>query len=207
MLKIILLSIFTIMGFSKTHAQESLPDVIVKRLQISDPDISKKQSFYYNRKEEFHQVLVRDLGERTAKKAPASFYVDFLAEKEKVKGNYIVEIRWVNLVFHDMRSRVITKPTGTVRELRTTDGVMRTIESRDEYRYFYPVSGTLEILIYKNENDTLKLKYELSEPLEYDYDVTRVMPSPDKPLIFKELNLTYYNLIRQTILNYFNGKE
>lgn len=197
-------------GFS-TQAQETLPAVIVKRLQVAEPDISKQQSFYYKRKEEFHQALVRDIGERTGKMAPAAFYVDFLAQKEKVKGEYIVEVRWVNLVFYNAQTEVRRLPSNMLR----SDG---TRKEQEEYKFVYTVDAVLEILIYKNENDSLKSVYEMSEPLKYKYETTprisdanrpNMVPTPsmpDKPLIFKELNLTYYTLIKETILNYFNGK-
>jgi len=201
-------------GFS-TQAQETLPAVIVKRIQVAEPDISKQQSFYYKRKEEFHQALVRDMGERTGKMAPVAFYVDFLAQKEKVKGEYIVEVRWVNLVFYNGQAQVRRTPTGTVvvqKEPQT--GAFRNVSvEEDEYRFVYTVDAVLEILIYKKENDSLKIAYEMSEPVQYKYETkpTRTgmipnAPTPDKPLIFKELNLTYYTLIKETILNYFNGK-
>lgn len=212
MLKNIPLFILSFFWVSSIRAQQTLPDVIVKRLHISDPDISKKQSFYYNRKEEFHLLLVRDLGERTGNLAPAVFYVDFLAEKEKVKGDYIVEVRWVNLKFYNAITQERTLPSNVLLGNGTR------VEEK-EYKFVYPVYAELEILIYKKENDSLKMVYEMNEPLEYRYQTTpriadasrpNMIPlpaTPDKPLIFKELNLTYYNRIRKTILNFFNGKE
>lgn len=214
--KILITAILFISCYNKTRAQQTLPDVIVKRIQISDPDISKNQSFYYKRKEEFHQVLVRDLGERTGKFAPMAFYVDFLAEKEKVKGDYYVEVRWVNLVFYNGQAQVRRTPTGTVVvQKQPQTGTFRNVSvEEDEYRFVYPVEAVLELLIYKKENDSLKIAYELSEPVQYRYETkpTRTntipnAPTPDKPLIFRELSLSYYTIIRESILNYFNGKQ
>lgn len=213
----ILIAVMLFISFyNKILAQQSLPDVIVKRIQISDPDISKKQSFYYKRKEEFHQVLVRDLGERTGKFAPTAFYVDFLAEKEKVKGDYYVEVRWVNLVFYNGQAQVRRTPTGTVViQKQPETGTFRNVSvEEDEYRFIYPVDAVLELLIYKKEKDSLKIAYEMSEPVQYRYETkpTRTSmipnaPTPDKPIIFKELSLSYYTIIKKAILNYFNGKE
>jgi hypothetical protein len=201
-------------------AQESLPPVIVKRIQVADPDISKKESFFYKRKEEFHQVLVYDMGERTGKKAPVAFYVDFLAEREKVIGEFIVDIRWVNMVFYNPETQLRTKPTGNVSKYKSSEGISNTIEQvQNEYKYIYPVNAVLEINIYKKENDSLKIVHQSSEPITYQYetipkntnrtgynDRPPKATSPDKPLIFRELNLTYYTHIKEIILNYFNGK-
>lgn len=220
MLKNLLILILFVASVFSIQAQETLPAVIVKRLQVAEPDISKQQSFYYKRKEEFHQVLVKDMGERTGKLAPVAFYVDFLAAKEKVTGEYEVEIRWLNLVFKNPETQVRTKPTGNSKKYQSSEGVTNTIEQvQNEYKYSYPVSAVLEIIIYKRESDGLKIVHQSSEPVNYQYetlpkntnrtgfnDRPPQATSPDKPLIFRELNLTYYTAIKETILNYFNGR-
>ncbi|MFM9908825.1 MAG: hypothetical protein ACKVOW_05735 [Chitinophagaceae bacterium] len=203
---------------SATEAQQTLPAVIVKRMQVADADISNTQSFYYKRKEEFHQVLVADLGERSGKKAPVAFYVDFLAMREKVNPNYTVEIRWLQMEFYNARTEMRSVPIPQVKSQRDVNGQMSNVQQvQNEYRFIYPVKAVLEILIYQESENGKKLVLEKNEPVDYDFTTlakntqsTKVWvkppqpSSPDKPLIFKELNLAYYEFIKKTILAFFN---
>ncbi|MBX9781978.1 MAG: hypothetical protein K2X48_01675 [Chitinophagaceae bacterium] len=217
MIKQLLFFFFFCFSICFSRAQQSLPVVIVKRVQVADPDISKTQTFFYKRKEEFHQVLVYDMGERTGKKAPVAFYVDFLAEREKVNGAYFVEVRWVNMVFYNAETQIKRNQTGNVQRYPRSDGSAPEIpQVQNEFKFIYPVDATLEILICKKVNDELKLVHEVSEPLKYQYETfpkntsrtgynsqPPIPGTPDKPVIFKEFSMTYYDFIKQTILGYF----
>lgn len=206
---------------SQVQAQQVLPVAVVNRMYISDADLSRDQSFYYKRKEEFHQVLVYDLGEHSGKKAPADFYVDFLATREQVKPAFVVSIKWIQLIFFNGETELRSVTLPNSRPQRLENGVNKTVpQIQNEYRYIYPVKGHLEIQVYKVSSQGNELLMNTTKPILYDYmtpfKTTQrtgqwvkppAAPSPAKPMIFKEVLAAHYDEIKKTVLSYFNSNE
>lgn len=203
------------------HAQQTLPVTVVQRMYISDPDLSSNQSFYYRRKEEFHQVLVYDLGEHSGKKAPVDFYVDFLATREKAVPVFLVSIKWKQLVFFNGQTEVRSVTLPNSRTQRLENGISTTVpEIQNEYRYIYPVRAVLEIQVFRVNEKGNKILLSISEPIQHNYSTQfkatqragqwvkpAAAPNPDKPMIFKELLATHYEDIKKTMIDYFNSSE
>ncbi len=205
----------------QVQAQQVLPVAVVNRMYISDADLSRDQSFFYKRKEEFHQVLVYDLGEHSGKKAPADFYVDFLATREKAEPVFLVTIKWIQLVFLNGQTELRSVTLPNSRPKRLENGVSTTVpQIQNEYRYIYPVKGHLEIQVYKVRSQGNELLMNTTKPIEYDYmtpfKTTQrtgqwvkppAAPNPAKPMIFKEVLAAHYDEIKKTVLSYFNSNE
>lgn len=203
------------------QAQQALPVVVINRVYISDPDLSRNQSFYYRRKEEFHQVLVYDLGEHSGKKAPVDFYVDFLAVRENVKPLYIITVKWKQLQFYNGQTELRSVQGVNSRTQRIENGVTITVpQIQNEYRYNYLVMGLIEIQIQRVKKEGNQLLLNKTEPVKYEYSTqfkaTQRMgqwvkppaaPNPDKPAVFKELLAVYYDDIKKTFTDYFNSPE
>ena len=204
-------------------AQNTTYEIIINRVYVSDPELKEAQPLEFLKNKEFHLFFADDLNKKFKKSKGQKFYVDFLAAREKRAGDYVIEIRWTNMIFFNpqiVKEEVKPVNAFVYNDYTTKKPATKVIAPQYNNKYVFGADAILEINIYKRNESTLETVKEITKEIKFRQESEGNLKSsmsnekrvnmdgtPNKKLLFKDMSLAEYEFISQAVIQYFKQED